>query len=45
MAITMDNKGQDTRAIHDYLGHRNIRHTVKYTKLAENRFDGFERLF
>jgi len=39
------NKGQDTRAIQDYLGHRNIQHTVKYTKLAENRFDGFERLF
>lgn len=39
------NKGQDTRAIQDYLGHKNIQHTVKYTKLAENRFNGFEKLF
>ncbi len=39
------NQKQDTRAIQDYLGHKNIQHTVKYTKLADNRFDGFERLF
>jgi len=39
------NKGQDTRAIQDYLGHKNIQHTVKYTKLAQDRFDGFEKLF
>ena len=39
------NKGQDTRAIQDYLGHKNIQHTVKYTKLAEHRFNGFEKLF
>ena len=35
------NQGRDTRAIQDYLGHRNIQHTVLYTKLASNRFDGF----
>ena len=35
------NRGIDTRAIQDYLGHRNIQHTVHYTKLASNRFDGF----
>ena len=34
------NKGQDTRAIQDYLGHKNIQHTVKYTKLSETRFSG-----
>ncbi len=39
------NQHQDTRAIQDYLGHKNIQHTVKYTKLADDRFDGFERLF
>jgi type 1 fimbriae regulatory protein FimB/type 1 fimbriae regulatory protein FimE len=35
------NDGQDTRAIQDYLGHRNIQHTVTYTKLAKGRFDDF----
>jgi integrase len=33
-------KGTDTRRIQDYLGHKNINHTVLYTKLAPNRFDG-----
>jgi integrase len=33
-------KGVDTRRIQDYLGHTNINHTVKYTQLAPNRFDG-----
>ena len=35
------NDGQDTRAIQDYLGHRNIQHTVRYTELAAGRFRGF----
>lgn len=35
------NQGRDTRTIQDYLGHRNIQHTVEYTKLASGRFDGF----
>ncbi len=35
------NKGIDTRAIQDYLGHRNISHTVLYTDLAPGRFAGF----
>ena len=35
------NKGIDTRAIQEYLGHRNINHTVKYTELAPGRFKGF----
>ena len=34
------NKGTDTRTIQDYLGHRNIQHTVGYTKLAAARFEG-----
>jgi site-specific recombinase XerD len=32
------NRGADTRLIQDYLGHRNIQHTVRYTQLAPNRF-------
>jgi len=35
------NEGHDTRAIQHYLGHKNIQHTVRYTQLAANRFDGF----
>ena len=31
-------QGYDTRAIQDYLGHREIRHTVGYTELAPQRF-------
>ncbi|WP_281363601.1 tyrosine-type recombinase/integrase [Microcoleus asticus] len=34
-------KGIDTRAIQNYLGHANIRHTVRYTKLAPQRFQWF----
>lgn len=33
-------KGIDTRTIQDYLGHRQIQHTVKYTELAPGRFEG-----
>jgi hypothetical protein len=31
------NKGQDTRALQVYLGHRNIEHTVRYTELKSTR--------
>lgn len=34
-------RGYDTRAIQAYLGHRNIQHTVLYTKLDSSRFKGF----
>ncbi len=34
-------KGVDTRAIQAYLGHKNIQHTVTYTKLDAARFKGF----
>ena len=30
--------GRDTRLIQDYLGHRNIRHTVIYTATNTQRF-------
>ena len=35
------NDGVDTRALQHYLGHRNIMHTVRYTELRSDRFDGF----
>jgi type 1 fimbriae regulatory protein FimB/type 1 fimbriae regulatory protein FimE len=35
------NEGHDTRAIQQYLGHRNITHTVRYTELAPQRFNSF----
>ena len=38
------NEGHDTRAIQQYLGHRNITHTVRYTELAPQRFNGFWRV-
>ena len=34
-------QGHDTRAIQDYLGHRNIQHTVRYTRLSPDRFENF----
>jgi len=37
------NDGQDTRAIQQYLGHRNIQHTTRYTELAADRFKDFGR--
>ena len=33
------NRGADTRLIQDYLGHRNIAHTVIYTRLNSARFE------
>ena len=37
------NKGLDTRLVQDFLGHRNIQHTVRYTKTAAKRFEGIWR--
>lgn len=37
------NKGFDTRLVQDYLGHKNIGHTVKYTRTAAARFEGLWR--
>lgn len=38
--FALANKGFDTRLIQDYLGHRNIQHTVRYTELSGKRFKG-----
>ena len=35
------NAGHDTRAIQDYLGHRSIQHTVRYTELTPTKFKDF----
>jgi site-specific recombinase XerD len=35
------NKGVDTRALQQYLGHRNIQHTVRYSDLTPQRFQDF----
>lgn len=37
------NKGYDTRVIQDYLGHKNIAHTIRYTRTAAHRFEGLWR--
>lgn len=34
------NRGIDTRTIQDYMGHRNIQNTERYTQLAPNKFKG-----
>jgi site-specific recombinase XerD len=36
-------RGEDTRAIQAYLGHKDIKSTVVYTDLAPGRFKGFGR--
>ncbi len=40
MGYCLVNRGCDTRLMHDYLGHVNINHTVRYTKTAAFRFEG-----
>ncbi|HHD8988779.1 TPA: tyrosine-type recombinase/integrase, partial [Klebsiella michiganensis] len=36
--FALANKGVDTRLIQDFLGHRNIQHTVIYTASNDARF-------
>jgi type 1 fimbriae regulatory protein FimB/type 1 fimbriae regulatory protein FimE len=35
------NAGHDTRALQAWLRHRNIQHTVRYTKISPARFRDF----
>jgi site-specific recombinase XerD len=37
------NRGHDLRLIQDYLGHRDPKHTVRYTRTAASRFEGLWR--
>lgn len=39
------NNGTPTRTIQSYLGHKNIMHTVIYTKLSDSAFKGIEKQF
>ena len=41
LGFYLANRGEDTRAIQDYLGHKNIQHTVRYTRLSPLRFKDF----
>jgi integrase len=38
---TLANAGRDTRSMQAYLGHKDIRHTVRYTELSPSRFKNF----
>jgi site-specific recombinase XerD len=38
--FALANQGRDTRGLQAYLGHRYIRHTVRYTELSSDRFKG-----
>jgi integrase len=41
--FALANAGHDTRAIQDWLGHRAIQHTVRYTELTPTKFKEFWR--
>ena len=41
--FALANRGHDTRALQAYLGHKNIQHTVRYTKLSPDQFKDFWR--
>ena len=39
--FALANAGKDTRSLQQYLGHKNIQHTVRYSELAPTRFKGW----
>lgn len=41
---TLADKNVDTRHIQDYLGHKNIQNTVRYTKLSDTKFKNYDKL-
>lgn len=41
--FALANRGYDLRLIQDYLGHRDPKHTVHYTRVAGSRFEGLWR--
>jgi site-specific recombinase XerD len=41
--FSLANGGYDLRLIQDYLGHRDPKHTVHYTRVAAGRFEGLWR--
>ena len=36
----LSNKGHDFRLLQDFMGHRDPRHTARYTRTASRRFEG-----
>ena len=38
--FSLANKGVDFRTVQDYLGHRDPKHTSRYTRVAGRRFEG-----
>jgi len=38
--FALADRGHDLRLIQDYLGHRDPKHTVHYTRIAGSRFEG-----
>jgi site-specific recombinase XerD len=43
MRVALANRGSDLRLIQDYLGHRDPKYTVHYTRVAAGRFEGLWR--
>jgi len=41
--FALADRGHDLRLIQDYLGHRDPRHTVHYTRTSGRRFEGLWR--
>jgi type 1 fimbriae regulatory protein FimB len=41
--FALANRGYDLRLIQDYLGHRDPKHTVRYTRTSGRRFEGLWR--
>jgi type 1 fimbriae regulatory protein FimB len=41
--FALTDQAADTRLIQDYLGHRNIQHTVRYTAINRARFERLRR--
>ena len=41
--FALADKGHDLGLIQDYLGHRDLRHAVRYTRTAGRRFEGLWR--
>jgi site-specific recombinase XerD len=39
-SYALANRGYDLRLIQDYLGHRDPKHTTRYTRTAAHRFEG-----
>ena len=39
----LSNRGRDFRLIQDFMGHRDPRHTTRYTRTASRRFEGLWR--